>query len=206
MIQSSQPMSLKLTWSRRRWQRGLDLAAWCCGRTREGARRGFLTVLLSSRFLLFPNARRNAFSLLVLPSRAKPRVRRSSGRPPRCSRASSSKHSCCPPRRSSTVLDWSRAAFCRPEAQLYSFNQGTEPPSAAATETGFLRMRSSAPRSPSRSRELIDETEVRSLFLLTTPLLPSSTARAVKSTLEPDRETTSDHKQACYYRPAAIPH
>uniref|UniRef100_A0A3P9QCX2 Uncharacterized protein n=1 Tax=Poecilia reticulata TaxID=8081 RepID=A0A3P9QCX2_POERE len=159
MIQSTQPMSLKLTWSRRRWQRGLDLATW-----------GFLaplgggTVLLSSRFLLFPNARRNAFSLLVLPGRAKPRVRRSSGRPPRCSRASSSKHSCwfLNPR-SSTVLDWSRAAFCRPEAQLYSFNQGTEPPSAAATETGFLRMRSSAPRSPSRSRELIDETEVKRL-------------------------------------------
>uniref|UniRef100_A0A3B5MPW6 Uncharacterized protein n=1 Tax=Xiphophorus couchianus TaxID=32473 RepID=A0A3B5MPW6_9TELE len=193
MIQSSQPMSLKLTWSRRR---------------------GFLaplgggTVLLSSRFLLFPNTRRNAFSLLVLPGRAKPRVCRSSGRPPRCSRASSSKHSCW----SSTVLDWSRAAFCRPEAQLYSFNQGTEPPSAAATETSFLRMRSSAPRSPSRSRDMgprssaRDKTVLKSLFLLTTPLLPSSTTRAVKSTLEPDRETTSDHKQACYYRPAAIPH
>ncbi len=27
---------------------------------------------------------------------------------------------------------------------------------------------------------------------------------ALKSTLEPDRETTSDCKQACYYGPAAI--
>uniref|UniRef100_A0A3Q4GRU3 Uncharacterized protein n=1 Tax=Neolamprologus brichardi TaxID=32507 RepID=A0A3Q4GRU3_NEOBR len=156
MIQSSQPISLKLTWSRLR-----D----CCA--------GFLaplTVLLSwSRFLLFPNAKKKAFSLLVLPCRANPRARRSMGRPPPCSSASSSKHSSweCWPfwvlkplktfqtsntshmllNRSSTVFTWTRAAFCLPEAQVYSLRSGSG--------RRFLRMCSSAPRSPSLSRELM---------------------------------------------------
>uniref|UniRef100_A0A3Q2DAN4 Uncharacterized protein n=1 Tax=Cyprinodon variegatus TaxID=28743 RepID=A0A3Q2DAN4_CYPVA len=121
MIQSSQPISLKLTWSRRRWQRGLFL--------------GGGTVLLSwpERALISLKA----FSLLVLPVRANPRVLRSRERPPLCSRASSSKQSCwenwsC--WRSSRVLVWRRTA-------------------KRGSDTSFLRMRSSAPRSPSRSKE-----------------------------------------------------
>uniref|UniRef100_A0A8C9X8W9 Uncharacterized protein n=1 Tax=Sander lucioperca TaxID=283035 RepID=A0A8C9X8W9_SANLU len=170
MIQSSQPISLKFTWSRLR----------------------FLGPLKRSRFLLLPNTRKKAFSLLVLPGRANPRVRRSMGRPPRCSKASSSKHSCweCwvlkplktfqmsntshllpkppPPSTSSMVFIWSRAAGCLPDAQVYSFRDGDDiipPPAPSAavdppieilrrSDGRFLRMRSSAPRSPSRSREL----------------------------------------------------
>uniref|UniRef100_A0A8C3AL06 Uncharacterized protein n=1 Tax=Cyclopterus lumpus TaxID=8103 RepID=A0A8C3AL06_CYCLU len=183
MIQSSQPISLKFTWSR---LRGF-LAALAAGarRIRRWVNR------YSSRFLLLPNARKKAFSLLVLPCRAKPRERRSTGRPPLCSRASRSKHSCwgccfCwflnplkifhtsntshfppnPPSRSSKVFVWTGTASCFPEAQVDSFRHGDEipppPPSEAAdpvealrgSDRRFLRMRSSAPRSPSRSREL----------------------------------------------------
>uniref|UniRef100_A0A3Q4BM00 Uncharacterized protein n=1 Tax=Mola mola TaxID=94237 RepID=A0A3Q4BM00_MOLML len=167
MIQSSQPISLKLTWSLRRWRGG-------------GARRIRRWVnRYSSCFLLLPNAKKNAFSLLVLPGRAKPSARRSTDRPPRCSRASSSKQSCwfrrfleplktlhvsntshllLKPSRSSRLLVCSRAGCCLPEAQVYRRRQGDTPPpgpSEALWGSGsrFLRMRSSAPRSPSRSRD-----------------------------------------------------
>uniref|UniRef100_A0A3B5BCI1 Uncharacterized protein n=1 Tax=Stegastes partitus TaxID=144197 RepID=A0A3B5BCI1_9TELE len=155
MIQSSQPISLKLTWSRRRFLAPLD------------------TVLLSwSRFLLRPNARKKAFSLLVLPRREKPSERRSAWRPPRSSTASSSRHSCCSggclealnsfqtsntshrlpkPCTSSSVLVCSSVGFCLPE-QVSSF-RWAEPPSALrGSDTRFLRIRSSAPSSPSRPR------------------------------------------------------
>uniref|UniRef100_A0A3Q1F625 Uncharacterized protein n=1 Tax=Acanthochromis polyacanthus TaxID=80966 RepID=A0A3Q1F625_9TELE len=161
MIQSSQPISLKLTWSRRRWQRGGGFLAP-------------LTVLLSwpDRALI---SLKKAFSLLVRLRREKPSKRRSTGRPPRSSTASSSRHSCfsgcCldvlknfptsntsqrPPKpcRSSSVLVCSSIVFCLPE-QVSSFSQ-VEPPSAHRGSDGrFLRIRSSAPSSPSRSRELM---------------------------------------------------
>uniref|UniRef100_A0A3P8U585 Uncharacterized protein n=1 Tax=Amphiprion percula TaxID=161767 RepID=A0A3P8U585_AMPPE len=164
MIQSSQPISLKLTWSRRRWQRGLVFTTWC----------GFLAPLKRSRFLLRPNARKKAFSLLVRPRREKPSERRSTGRPPRSSTASSSRHSCCsgccldalksfqtsntsqrPPKpcSSSSVLVCSGVAFCLPE-QVSSFRQVELPSARRGSDRRFLRIRSSAPSSPSRSREL----------------------------------------------------
>uniref|UniRef100_A0A3Q0S9T9 Uncharacterized protein n=1 Tax=Amphilophus citrinellus TaxID=61819 RepID=A0A3Q0S9T9_AMPCI len=152
MIQSSQPISLKFTWSRLRWQRGLAFTAWCCGSD--------CCVLLSSRFLLFPNAKKKAFSLLVLPCLANPKVRRSMGRPPLCSRPSSSKHSSCEswpfwflmPLKTFHTSNTSHVllkltGFCLPEVQVYSLR--------TVSEKCFLRMRSSAPRSPSRSRELM---------------------------------------------------
>uniref|UniRef100_A0A3Q2VJ34 Uncharacterized protein n=1 Tax=Haplochromis burtoni TaxID=8153 RepID=A0A3Q2VJ34_HAPBU len=176
MIQSSQPISLKLTWSRLRWQRSLAFTVWCWDMD-SGARliRRWVN-RYSSRFLLFPNAKKKAFSLLVLPCRANPRVRRSMGRPPPCSSTSSSKHSSweCWPfwvlkplntfqtsntshvllNRSSTAFIWTRTAFCLPEVQVCSLRSGdgTPPPSPPLR---FLRMCSSAPRSPSRSRELM---------------------------------------------------
>uniref|UniRef100_A0A3B4XEV6 Uncharacterized protein n=1 Tax=Seriola lalandi dorsalis TaxID=1841481 RepID=A0A3B4XEV6_SERLL len=80
--------------------------------------------------------------------------------------------------RSSMVFVWSRAPFCLPEVQVYSLRHGDGPPpppppppppspplppseavdpieALRGSDRRFLRMRSSAPRSPSRSRELM---------------------------------------------------
>uniref|UniRef100_A0A3B4AEJ5 Uncharacterized protein n=1 Tax=Periophthalmus magnuspinnatus TaxID=409849 RepID=A0A3B4AEJ5_9GOBI len=110
MIQSSQPISLKFTCSCFLWQ---------------------------SLFLLLPNARRNAFSLLLLPGRPNPRVRRSMGRPPRYCSASSSKHSC---------LESAFFLVCNPCVTMET---------RRGSDRCFLRMRSSAPKRLSRSRELM---------------------------------------------------
>uniref|UniRef100_A0A8C9JSS8 Growth differentiation factor 5 opposite strand n=1 Tax=Panthera tigris altaica TaxID=74533 RepID=A0A8C9JSS8_PANTA len=111
MIQSSQPMSLKLTCSAFRLQRALG---FLLGRlpwpVASGARlfrrwlnRYSYTVLSSwperalislknrSRFLVRPNTRNRAFSWTCLAARSKPRPRRSMARPR--SQASSSRHS-----------------------------------------------------------------------------------------------------------------
>uniref|UniRef100_A0A3Q3G6E9 Uncharacterized protein n=1 Tax=Labrus bergylta TaxID=56723 RepID=A0A3Q3G6E9_9LABR len=153
MIQSSQPISLKFTWSRRRLHRA-PLAA--------GARR----ILLLSWPDLALISLKKAFSLLLLPGRANPRARRSTGRPPLSSwfcwilkplktfHMSNTSHllpNPPPPCRSSTVLVCSRAAGCLPEAQVYT---AADPKKALrGSDRRFLRMRNSAPRSPSRSRD-----------------------------------------------------
>uniref|UniRef100_A0A2K6NEN5 GDF5 antisense RNA 1 n=1 Tax=Rhinopithecus roxellana TaxID=61622 RepID=A0A2K6NEN5_RHIRO len=111
MIQSSQPMSLKLTCSAFRLQRALRfLLGRLPWRVASGARRFRLwlnrysyTVLSSwpdralislknrSRFLVRPNTRNRAFSWTCRAARSKPRPRRSTARPR--SQASSSRHS-----------------------------------------------------------------------------------------------------------------
>ncbi|KAJ1076387.1 hypothetical protein K5549_002427 [Capra hircus] len=111
IIQSSQPMSLKLTCSAFRLQRALGfLLGRLPWRVARGARRFrrwlnrySYTVLSSwperalislknrSRFLVRPNTRNRAFSWTCLAARSKPRLRRSMARPR--SQASSSKHS-----------------------------------------------------------------------------------------------------------------
>uniref|UniRef100_A0A8C7I1M6 Uncharacterized protein n=1 Tax=Oncorhynchus kisutch TaxID=8019 RepID=A0A8C7I1M6_ONCKI len=81
MIQSSQPISLKLTCSCFLWQRGLGFLA------------SFLPRLVGNKsfFLVRPNMRKKAFSLVCLPRRLKPSALRSTGRPR--SKPSSSKQS-----------------------------------------------------------------------------------------------------------------
>uniref|UniRef100_H0WG76 Growth differentiation factor 5 opposite strand n=1 Tax=Otolemur garnettii TaxID=30611 RepID=H0WG76_OTOGA len=111
MIQSSQPMSLKLTCSAFRLQRALRfLLGRFPWRVASGARRFrrwlnrySYTVLSSwperalislknrSRFLVRPNTRNRAFSWTCRAARSKPRPRRSTARPR--SQASSSRHS-----------------------------------------------------------------------------------------------------------------
>uniref|UniRef100_A6PWY0 Predicted gene 15557 n=2 Tax=Mus TaxID=862507 RepID=A6PWY0_MOUSE len=112
MIQSSQPMSLKLTCKALRLQRALRfLLGRLPWRLANGARRFrrwlnkySYTVLSSwperalislknrSRFLVRPNTRNKAFSWTCRAVRSKPRPRRSTARPR--SQASSSRHSC----------------------------------------------------------------------------------------------------------------
>uniref|UniRef100_A0A8C5K1W4 Predicted gene 15557 n=1 Tax=Jaculus jaculus TaxID=51337 RepID=A0A8C5K1W4_JACJA len=111
MIQSSQPMSLKLTCSAFRLQRALRgllgllpcLVASGARRFRRWLNRYSYTVLSSwperalislkkrSLFLVRPNTRNRAFSWTCRAARSKPRPRRSTARPR--SQASSSRHS-----------------------------------------------------------------------------------------------------------------
>uniref|UniRef100_A0A2K6SXJ9 Growth differentiation factor 5 opposite strand n=1 Tax=Saimiri boliviensis boliviensis TaxID=39432 RepID=A0A2K6SXJ9_SAIBB len=188
MIQSSQPMSLKLTCRAFRLQRALRfLLGRLPWRVASGARRFrrwlnrySYTVLSSwperalislknrSRFLVRPNTRNRAFSWTCRAARSKPRPRRSTARPR--SQASSSRHS------------WAEFLKFRKSFQMSNTSQpdpsrpGTErtstrpPPGAAglAVSEGFFRkIRSSAPSSPSFSRALMSNTYL--CFLTTGP-------------------------------------
>uniref|UniRef100_A0A4W5M9F4 Uncharacterized protein n=1 Tax=Hucho hucho TaxID=62062 RepID=A0A4W5M9F4_9TELE len=176
MIQSSQPISLKLTCSCFLWQRGLGFLASFLPRM-VGARRirrwvNRYSYTNKSRFFVRPNTRKKAFSLVCLPRRLKPVALRSTGRPR--SKASSSKQSWTVLWKflnsfqmsntshlgvlwSSMVRVWSSVAFCLPAAQVKSFRQKTLPVESALCGSAslFLRMRSSAPSNPSFSRELM---------------------------------------------------
>uniref|UniRef100_A0A4W5JY11 Uncharacterized protein n=1 Tax=Hucho hucho TaxID=62062 RepID=A0A4W5JY11_9TELE len=162
MIQSSQPISLKLTCSCFLWQRGLGFLA------------SFLPRVVGNKsfFLVRPNMRKKAFSLVCLPRRLKPSALRSTVRPR--SKPSSSKQSwteflkflnsfqmsntshlgvLC----SLMVRVWSSVAFWLPATQVKSFRQKTLSVESALCGSAslFLSIRSSAPSNPSFSRELM---------------------------------------------------
>uniref|UniRef100_A0A3P9IEJ5 Uncharacterized protein n=1 Tax=Oryzias latipes TaxID=8090 RepID=A0A3P9IEJ5_ORYLA len=157
MIQSSQPISLKLTCRCFLWQRCLGFPCWFLVKDGMGSSRTLFVPLAAgarlirrwvnrSRLLLLPKAKRKAFSLFVLPRRENPKVRRSMGRPLRCSSASNSKQSC-----------WEKILLMSNTSHLLLcvLNQSSPLEAMRGSDLGFLRIRSSAPSSPSSSKELM---------------------------------------------------
>uniref|UniRef100_A0A673GSH0 Secreted protein n=1 Tax=Sinocyclocheilus rhinocerous TaxID=307959 RepID=A0A673GSH0_9TELE len=136
MIQSSQPISLKLTCNCLRLHLCLGLLGGFFPRG-SGARRIRRWVKrYSPRFFVRPNTTKKAFSLFCLPARPRPSNRKSS-------------------RLISRVC--SRTGMCLPEAQEYSL-KATMPSVNVALRKSmcfFRRMRSSAPNRPSCSIELM---------------------------------------------------
>uniref|UniRef100_A0A3P9LMG6 Uncharacterized protein n=1 Tax=Oryzias latipes TaxID=8090 RepID=A0A3P9LMG6_ORYLA len=175
MIQSSQPISLKLTCRCFLWQRCLGFPCWFLVKDGMGSSRTLFVPLAAgarlirrwvnrSRLLLLPKAKRKAFSLFVLPRRENPKVRRSMGRPLRCSSASNSKQSCWEKILLMSNTSHLLLSVLNQSSVLFTWRDWLFPPPSPAVEPleamrgsdiGFLRIRSSAPRSPSSSKELM---------------------------------------------------
>uniref|UniRef100_A0A8C9R6L0 Uncharacterized protein n=1 Tax=Scleropages formosus TaxID=113540 RepID=A0A8C9R6L0_SCLFO len=141
MIQSSQPISLKLTWSCFLLQRGLGFL----GMNRYSALRS------TGRPLSTASSSKQSWAafLKLLNSF-------------QMSNTSHFGASC-----SSITRVWSKVAFCLPAAQVKSFRLNTLPVERTLRGSACLlrRMRSSAPSKPSFSRELI---KIRQLLMANT--------------------------------------
>uniref|UniRef100_A0A8C1K1E7 Uncharacterized protein n=1 Tax=Cyprinus carpio TaxID=7962 RepID=A0A8C1K1E7_CYPCA len=135
MIQSSQPISLKLTCNCFRLHLCLGFLGGFFTRG-NGARRIRRWVKrYSPRFFVRPNTTKKAFSLFCLPTRPRPSNRKSSLMYRVCS----------------------RMGVCLPEAQVYSLKAAMPSINVTLRKSVcfFRRMRNSAPNRPSFSIELI---------------------------------------------------